>query len=331
MRGQPAWMGRHGARLALALAALLLLPGLAGAAPPLPEAQRASFTASDGSPLVATGVSPADILIAGPVPAIWCGDLGLRCTPSLLDEPNDEIGGLSYGWDFYRPGSPVQFSVAAGAQGLPGTAVHAEANCRPAEPEADVYEGHLDGINRQLLDGDGLPCAGNSGPGLGLAEVPASDDLGALAGDPCLTVDLDCDGAPEGPVYFTLAAGSPSLGLLGAGSADILAASKSFGPVTWAAGSALGLVPGDAIDALCLREDGDGRYGPGDRVVFSLAPGSPTLARLGASPADLLVPGVPSVVVSARALGLAPTDDVDGLACAFDLFWRYLPLVLKSG
>ena len=125
--------------------------------------------------------------------------------------------------------------------------------------------------------------------------------------------------------------GSPALKVLGAGSADILTVSQDTGPTLWGSAPELGLVQEDAIDALCLREDGDGRYGPADRLAFSLAPGSPTLARLSASPADLLVPGGPRVFAGASQLGLERTDNVDGLLCAFSTFWRYLPLVLKGG
>jgi hypothetical protein len=124
--------------------------------------------------------------------------------------------------------------------------------------------------------------------------------------------------------------------MLGAGSADILTASQDTGPALWGSASDLGLLQEDTIDALCLREDGDGRYSPADRLAFSLAPGSPTLARLHASPADILVSGGPKVFAGASRLGLertaARSDDVDALLCAFDiLWWRYLPLVLRGG
>jgi hypothetical protein len=312
------------------LAALLLVAqGTSATGPPPPDAQRESFSVTTGSPLLATGVDPADILIAGPVQTFPCGSLGLLCGPILI-EFRDQLGGLSYGFDFTRGGPPLQFSVMPGARGLSGTAVRAEADCSPAEPQADSFASFLDGSNLQVLDGDGIPCAGNAGSGLGLSEIPASDNLGSLAGDPCLTVDLDCDGSPEGPLFFTLAPGSPSLAMLGIGPADIVSVSESMGPAQWGSAADLGLVEGDAIDALCLWEDGDGRYSPADRVAFSLAPGSPTLARIGAGPADILVPGSPMPFATASRLGLHPSDDVDGMVCAFDVFWRYLPITLKG-
>jgi hypothetical protein len=323
---------RYSRRLALLLVpALLLAPplSLASGAPP-PESQRQSFSVTVGSPLLATGVSPADILIAGGLPAIPCMDLGLTCAPTLI-EWRDQLGGLSYGFDFTFEGPPVQFSVAYGARGAPGTPVRIEADCSPAEPQADSFASPLDGSNAQILDGDGISCAaGNAAPGLGLTEIPSSDDVGALAGDPCLTVDLDCDGASEGPIFFTLSPGSPALKMLGAGPADILTVSQDTGPALWGSAQELGLAQEDAIDALCLGEDGDGRYGPADRLAFSLAPGSPTLTRLGAGPADILAPGGPAIFVRAARLGLERTDDIDGLVCAFGVFWRYLPLILNG-
>jgi hypothetical protein len=316
---------------AVALAALLLTIQAASATgPPPPDMQRESFTTGIGSPLLATGVDPADILIAGPVVWTPCGSLGLACGPTVI-EWRDQLAGLSYGLDFTREGPPVQFSVAPGAHGASGTAVRTEAGCIPPEPQADVFASPLDGSNVQFLDGDGAACAGNAGLDLGLTETPSSDNLAALAGDPCLTVDLDCDGAPEGPVFFTLAPGSTTLALLGAGPADIFAVSESLGPNLWAGAASLGLDDGDAIDALCVYENGDGRYGPADRLAFSLAPGSPTLTRIGAGPADILVPGGPTVFAGASRLGLERADDVDGLVCAFDVSWRYLPVILKGG
>jgi hypothetical protein len=317
---------------AVAAVAVLLLTGRTAAAtdPPPPDSQRVSFSVTVGSPLLATGVDSADILIAGPVQAFPCGGLGLLCGPTLIEQ-RDQLGGLSYGLDFTKEGPPVLFSVAPGARGAAGAALRAEADCSPAEPQADAFASFLDGSNVQYVDGDGVPCGANAGLGLGLTETPASDNLGSLAGDPCLSVDLDCDGSPEDPVFFTLAPGSPSLAMLGVGPADILSASESFGPARWASTVDLGLVDGDAIDALCLGEDGDGRYSPADRVAFSLAPGSPTLSRIGASPGDVLVPGGPTVFALASRLGLERSDDIDGMLCAFDILWRYLPITLKGG
>lgn len=80
--------------------------------------------------------------------------------------------------------------------------------------------------------------------------------------------------------------------------------------------AAIGLTPGDDIDALVYIEDGVPGPSPGDTILFSLTPGSATLALLGASPADVLAAspgGVPGVFAPAGALALLTTDNIDAL------------------
>jgi hypothetical protein len=298
---------------------------------PPPEVHGQSFSIASGDPLQGLGVNPADLLVGG-VPLILCLDQGLLCK-DVDNGAYDDIQAVSFGWDFESSGLPVlQFSVDAGSRGLAGTAVRVEADCSPAEPQADVFETSLDGANEQDLDGDGLACGGNNGYGLTLSEGSISDNVDTLERDPCLFVDPNCDGIPDDPILLALAGGSPSLDLLGATGADILVAGIEFVPTIWARGSSdLGLVAGDEIDALCVAENGNGAYDDGDRVLFSLAPGSPTLASLSAGPADLLAPGPPRVLYPAGALGLETTDNVDALNCeTLPLHERFLPLVLKD-
>ncbi len=121
----------------------------------------------------------------------------------------------------------------------------------------------------------------------------SSDDLDALA----------LDG--RGPLYFSLAAGN----LSALGGADVLAP----GPSVVIPASALGLTFLDDIDALHVDDvNGD--------VYFSLTPASPSLASLGAGPADVLVvrggSGRPEIYAAAAGLGLGPGDNVDALAFA---------------
>jgi hypothetical protein len=309
------------------------LPTLNSQSTPPPELQGQSLSIAAGDPLSGTGVHPADILGSGGLPLIACPDLGLLC-----DDPTtgavDDINALSFGWDFSSLGlPPFQFSVAAGASGTGGTAVRIEADCAPPQPQADAFETALDGGNFQDLDGDGAPCGTNGGFGLGLTEGATGDNVDALERDPCQFVDLECDGLPDAPVFVALAPGSPSLALLGATAADILMTGSEFVAVVWAEGvSDLGLVAGDAIDALCVRENGDGLYGSEDQVLVSLAPGSPTLAALSAGPGDLLRPGRPYVAYASARLGLQSSDDVDALTCAaaLDFTDLYLPVVFKE-
>jgi hypothetical protein len=89
--------------------------------------------------------------------------------------------------------------------------------------------------------------------------------------------------------------------------------------------SSLGLLPGDELDALCWFDlNGDRTVDlpttiapVGDTYQYSLAPGSPTLAGLGYSAADILAPSAagPVITVAAPTLGLLPTDNIDGLTC----------------
>jgi hypothetical protein len=71
----------------------------------------------------------------------------------------------------------------------------------------------------------------------------------------------------------------------------------------------LGLQTTDAIDAICM-------FAPPsvNGVLFSLAPGSPTLASSGFSAADVLRAG-PTLAFSASQFGLLSSDDMDGLKC----------------
>ena len=77
-------------------------------------------------------------------------------------------------------------------------------------------------------------------------------------------IDPDGDGVLDGPVYFTLATGSPSLASIGVNESDILRSrvGASGSPTLFIAGSSLGLVSGDVIDALATN---------GAATFFSLA------------------------------------------------------------
>jgi len=75
----------------------------------------------------------------------------------------------------------------------------------------------------------------------------------------------------------------------------------------------------DSQDAATVDANGDGV--PEQRVYFSLAATSPTLAALGFSPGDILVTrngSVPSVFASAAQLGLAADQDLDAFCLRED-------------
>lgn len=304
-------------------------------APP-DEVQGQSFSIGRNSPLTAAGVRPADILGAGGTVLIPCENLGLLCQDPTTDT-TDDIVGLSYGQDFadFATDSlpPLQFSVATGSRGLPNSAVRAEADCTPAQPQADAFETALSGTNSQDLDGDGISCSSNIGLGLGLQEGTSADNLDALARDPCHTIDLDCDGFPDVLLFLTLAPDSPTLALIGANATDILITGVEFAPAVWADGTTdLGLTDTDVIDAICVSDDGNGVYDGADQVLFSLTPDSPTLATLAASGADLLRPSPLQVVFAAATLGLDDADNVDALTCTKEMHFTdlYLPRIGKE-
>jgi hypothetical protein len=134
-------------------------------------------------------------------------------------------------------------------------------------------------------------------------------------------------------VYYSVTHDSPSLDTLpsygDASGADIY---YDESPPTWtpimlcAMHEDMGLVQEDDIDALIIFDADENTFFDGsDQVLFSLAPGSPSLATIpGASSegaaADVftVTPGAtPSVFVSAADLGLGhPDDNIDAL----DLF-----------
>lgn len=255
---------------------------------------------------------------APPYVRIPCNSLGLIADGCDAggDGDQDDIDALSFGSDFGGAADGVFFSVAPGGLGLAGTGVAGQAACSPREPQADEFTSELDGDNALLFDGDGSAVGCPSGFSLHLTERPTSDDLDALNEQPPSFVDPDNDGIPNEAVLFALAAGSPTLASLGRSPADVLWTVGGFQPGLYASAGALGLIAGDAIDALCIEDDGTQTYNAQtDTLLFSLAQGSPTLAQIGAGPGDLLRPG-PTVAVAHSALGLRATDDLDAAKCA---------------
>jgi len=245
----------------------------------------------------------------------------------------DELDALSLGRDFTLPppdpSGPnpnyLYFSVGPWSSGVAGTGVNNETiGCFP-EPQADEFASSGNNTNSQYYDGDGIPsCANPPAPSLGLVElvppVLSSDDLDAL--DP---LNLMTAGPP---IFFSLDFASPDLPMLPAPSAASIYFNLGLpGNFLYAPAAVLGLDSmgpnTDDIDALCINDaDGNLTYSPGvDRVWFSLRAGSATLGLIGASPADVLVPGglgpgpLPQIVMPGGALGLLPGDELDALKC----------------
>jgi hypothetical protein len=296
-------------------------------APELP-----SYSSKRGGP---SQLHPADVLALTPRPGasgsqapfvrMPCISLGLTADgcDDGADGDQDDLDALSYGDELSPSGEPrLYFSVGPGAQGVAGSAVEEQRNCPPAqpgaspEPESDEFGSALHGTNTHVLDGNGPVGSCSPAFPLGLVEsLAARDDLDALDGRDSSAVDADADGAPERPVYFSLDGLSPSLAAFGFSPADVLKTVGGGAPAPYASAAELGLAAGDDIDALCLRESGDGVYGPGDVVYYSLTPRSPSLSSLDAGPGDVLAPGWRPVIVAGSSLGLIAGDDVDALKC----------------
>jgi hypothetical protein len=209
-----------------------------------------------------------------------------------------------------------EFSVDAPSVGAAGTAVFAESAA--GDHMADIFFSAGAGANFQIFDGDGVPTPGPA-PSMGLLEAATSmlsddtDGWDARAPGGGL-------GGPAGGVFFSVDPLTPLVGLGYVSPADVhFGVGFGYdGPgafVVYAAAGALGLVPGDDIDALVVFDDGDFMFTPGtDVTLFSLTPGSPTLGALGSDAASVLFSsGVPGVLVPSVMLGLLPTDNLDAL------------------
>ena len=243
--------------------------------------------------------------------------------------PGIEVNAMSYGRTG-QIGSTIHFSVASGAVGAPNTAVNGEATGFTGaagsigDESADVFSSAGGGSNVQIWDGDGVVAFGGTpgapAPPLGLAE-PKADNVDAY--DARTT-------APSLPnlgasIFFSVDPATAAGPYGGSSSADIFmmpaipgySIPPSVPPPPYAAAAQLGLQLSDDIDALVYFEDGTPGPTAGDVVFFSLAPGSPTLAGLGASPADILSTspgaGTPVPFMPASALGLTPGDDLNAL------------------
>ncbi len=307
------------------------------------------------------------------------------CLPGSPGQPcGAELDALSFGNEpCYVPGGPptgprprLYFSVDRFAQGVPGSlgapGVRTESPARDAA--ADVYTPVLQlnppvapaavpPSNIQVLDGDGRPSAsGALRRGVGLFEPHAVPPVpGADSGD---NLDaLHIGQLPTGAnaaIYFSLDGGFPdvtgvpntnSAALNGTSPAAVMRKLLGGGSATvYASPSQLGLHPtNDDIDALSLRDNGDGVFQPSqvpfdwicglapaatDMLLFSVRRGSALIGQpdsqfgLPIEPGDVLTTpiaggnGRPAIFIAAEALGLrtmrsdgAPIpDELDAIA-----------------
>ncbi|MBX3435048.1 MAG: hypothetical protein KF847_17155 [Pirellulales bacterium] len=276
----------------------------------------------------------------GPVLHLTGPSFGVAALGSLSN-----VDGISNGELLFAEQLVVYFSVDDLSIGMPGTHVAHQATRRQAAGDRFVVNGFTTLPVTATVFGMAGPAAiaGPVFPGpinllsanqtryneiptipptlfnpytSGLPGVTDMDDMDALELTP---FDLNGDFVSERPVYLSLDAASPDLTPLGAGGGDILASPPGGGPLAvFAPAPLIGLTGGDEIDALAVWDvDGNLQATPQlDFAVFSLAPGSPTLTQRGWSPADVLATGfagVPYLYLPATALGVLPTDNIDGL------------------
>lgn len=312
---------------ALAFAATAIHPHRAGA-------QTFALDPASAS-LPGIPATSADLLIpSGPIPAAPLPLVGLS-TVALGLLPGDVIDAIMVGDD--AAAGTLYFTVSRGSVGVVGPLddVFVEAG-PPPPPQAssDIFSagdpacGLLPGQNVQVVDGDGVPkgpptCY--SGFGLGLTEIappPAVDQI------------ADFDWSVPGRmrvfscIYLSLAPGSPTLI---PGSNPLLTAGAEPGDVLVSCPGGLPDPPTFLFVAIPAAANGLVSGGPGcvppacDDIdaltgfgipMMSLAPGSPSLAAIPATAADVLnmFSGTPpTVAIPAAFLGLSPTDDVKGL------------------
>jgi hypothetical protein len=269
----------------------------------------------------ANGVAPDDLLLPGAALLLpGAAALPPPPPPGFILPPVD-VDAFSFSQVF--PGAHsvlgVEFSVTPGSIGAAGSAVIVESGgVGGLDEPADIFGSGLGGTNVQIADGDGLPA----GPAIPFGVVEPGTNVDGWDGTP-----------PFGPVaalpgiYYTVtafeAATHPTYTGTGSTGADIFFSPPVVGysvlPALYMSGIALGLGPLDDIDGLAIIEDGLAGPTFGDAIYFSLTAISPSLAGLGASPADVLVStlgGAPSIAFTAASLGLLASDDIDAL----DLF-----------
>jgi len=287
--------------------------------------------------LTAIGSSPGEVLNPaappGPAPPL---PAGLAAPARSFDlaalglVPGDVPTALSFGLDDLATGS-LHFSVDRSSNGIAGSFPPDLASENSSGASSDVFRSFFPPNHTRELDGDGRDDPNTPPDGLGLDESTAPrDGLAGLDLCPAAAVDPDDNGVLDHPVYFALAAGSPTLAALGAGSQDILEAPAGAGGSTqvWKFGSTLGLVAGDTIDALATD---------GVTVYFSLAPGSPALLGPDGTadppndpnpddrfPSDVLSQAFVSVFPNS-ALNLLEGDDLVALSIGFDLDFDRVP------
>lgn len=291
--------------LFLILLLTLLLPLAASTA-------SAEFSIDAASPDV-PAVSEGDSLLAlgsppGPPPPTVV--LGFASYGLVLGE---ELDAYSNGGDILCPnGDPtcfniITFSVDRLATGLPGSPVAVEVGGNGAA--GDVFTVKISGTGVTVSPVALLNDAPDNELTIGPPAESSIDALGTSRGaGPPLYFSIDPAAVPGAAARW---------GMPGLSAADLLLGPGPV-PSVFATAAAMGLTPGDDIDGVAINDRVNiGVYDPGiDLVNITLAPGSPSLVGLGASPGDIIEvsPGPLGVFYTTGQMKLAPTDDMDALS-----------------
>ncbi|MFQ5461785.1 MAG: hypothetical protein ACE5E5_04070 [Phycisphaerae bacterium] len=353
-----------------AVLAASLLATAASAAPPADPLPRPLYSFDAQSPKVLDGSVPADALLRldFPIPMVAVSGAALG-----LGQPGDQLDALSTSNAGFPTDAPLAllFSVDRTTLGLTPPDPVLEAQHLPYNAFDQATKGQAAGDQYMSLElftraGGIVPAQGGvaaSTPNNTLvgnnydeggtdfsADPPTSadqsstdpqDNVNSTLTDPTLAVA----GVPIQGVFFSANRESPSLPNLPnngpPSGASIFFATDPGGAasetILFASPSAMGLDTADDINGLIVFDDNaNGLYDGTDHIIFTLAPGSPSIGVIpGSSPvggaADVFIARLglaPEVLAPAQVLGLgAAPDNIDALmflpcgnafACAAD-------------
>jgi len=256
----------------------------------------------------------ADLLNPGPTVQVPATSLGLSAA--------DKLNALSSGNDAVRASNIVFFSVDRNSTGIVGGHLNpwdVTGQAALGQQAGDMFVTTNAVGTGVVPQGTNMRYADQSFYGLVPVTNPyvqpdntgnPQDNLDAFSFE---EFDLN-GGGTDRPTFFSLGAGSASLGG-GFDAADILISSGNGTFSVFADYTTMGLSANDDIDALALLDlDQSGTVTTGDAALFSLAAGSASLGTNSA--ADIFITtfnNSSAVKYTATSLGLLPTDEVDAL------------------
>ena len=264
------------------------------------------FSLDPSSPSIGGPICPADLLAPGPAGSPPFVVLPFNCMGLVI---GDDIDAVSFG---PFQGNEAHFSVDRTSTGQNTTviATEAAANQQAADIYSDLFPIQLDNVNSLTANQDALGLTPNLAAGT--FNQGSQDNIDALDMDLASLADFNGDGIPDIPIYFSLAPGSPTLGILGSKPGDILVTQGGALPNIAVSHQTLLLTAQDDVDALL--------YDPGNVVpLISLTALSPSAA--GFSGADVYSPTIPQgflgpslLAGTISTLGLLTTDELDAFS-----------------